>query len=79
MVLELRTGDRTGLLHTVGQVLEDHGARLCWARVTTLGASVVDVFALDLGAGDSPQRRAELEAAVLGPVRLSPGTSGGSA
>ncbi|MEO6880545.1 MAG: [protein-PII] uridylyltransferase [Mycobacteriaceae bacterium] len=79
VVLELRTGDRTGLLHTVGRVLEDHGARLRWARVTTLGASVVDVFALDLGAGDGPDRRRGLEAAVLAAVRSSPDMSGGSA
>lgn len=44
VVLELRTTDRIGLLHRVARVLEDCGVDIRWARVATLGRSVVDSF-----------------------------------
>ena len=50
VVLELRGTDRIGLLHRVAAALEECGADLRWARVATLGASVVDSFCL-AGAG----------------------------
>jgi len=68
VVLELRAADRLGLLHGVAHALEEHGVAVRWARVVTLGASVVDVFALDLGVSDSHERRRELERAVLASV-----------
>jgi [protein-PII] uridylyltransferase len=68
VVLELRAADRTGLLHRVAGALEEQGATVRWARVVTLGASVVDVFALDLGVPATRARRRQLEAAVLATV-----------
>ncbi len=69
VVLELRAADRTGLLHGVGRALEEQGVVVQWAKVSTLGASAVDVFALDLGSDDTPVRRDEIAAAVLAAAR----------
>jgi [protein-PII] uridylyltransferase len=46
VVLELRATDRIGMLHRVAAALERAGAEVAWARVATLGASVVDSFGL---------------------------------
>ncbi|MEQ3554824.1 [protein-PII] uridylyltransferase [Pseudonocardia nematodicida] len=64
VVLELRATDRIGLLHHVTAALERSGVDLVWARVETLGASVVDSF----GIAGSPDRaaRREIERTVLG-------------
>ena len=63
VVLELRGTDRIGLLHRVASALEACGADLRWARVSTLGASVVDSFCL---AGGPPRaERERIERAVL--------------
>ena len=76
VVLELRATDRIGMLHRVAAALEACGADVRWARVATLGASVVDAFGLALvppgPAGPqlpSPDRRAEIERAVLAAAR----------
>jgi [protein-PII] uridylyltransferase len=47
VVLELRTADRIGLLHHVAAALEAQGIDVRWARVSTLGSSVVDAFCLE--------------------------------
>jgi [protein-PII] uridylyltransferase len=73
VVLELRATDRIGMLHRVAAALEHCGADVLWARVATLGASVVDSFGL--AASDRPdealsaQRRREIEEAVLAAAR----------
>ena len=46
VILELRGTDRIGLLHRVAAALEECGVELRWARVSTLGSSVVDAFCL---------------------------------
>jgi [protein-PII] uridylyltransferase len=63
VVLELRGTDRIGLLHHVTAALERTGIDLVWARVETLGSSVVDSF----GIAGAPERaaRKEIERAVL--------------
>ncbi|PHQ49692.1 [protein-PII] uridylyltransferase [Streptomyces cinnamoneus] len=43
-VLEVRAQDAPGLLHRIGRALEDAGVWVRSARVSTLGASVVDAF-----------------------------------
>ena len=75
-MLELRGTDRIGLLHRVAAALEECGADLRWARVATLGASVVDSFCLAApsAAGGpeavpSTERRREIERAVLEAAR----------
>jgi [protein-PII] uridylyltransferase len=47
VVLELRTADRIGLLYRVAAALESEGVDVRWARVSTLGSSVVDAFCLE--------------------------------
>jgi [protein-PII] uridylyltransferase len=61
-VLELRGTDRIGLLHRVAAALEKSGADIRWARVSTLGSSVVDSFCL---AGVRRSDRRRIEQAVL--------------
>lgn len=62
-VLELRASDTPGLLFRVAQALEDVGADVRSARISTLGGEVVDAFYLagDLSADD----RARVQDAVL--------------
>jgi [protein-PII] uridylyltransferase len=79
VVLELRATDRIGMLHRVAAALEGSGADVRWARVATLGASVVDSFGLVSAthpeASDDPDeilstaRRREVEQAVLTAAR----------
>jgi [protein-PII] uridylyltransferase len=72
VVLELRGTDRIGLLHRVAAALEECGADVRWARVATLGASVVDSFCVaGPGAGGalSATERRRIERAVLAAAR----------
>ncbi|TWP45119.1 [protein-PII] uridylyltransferase [Lentzea tibetensis] len=66
VVLELRAGDRIGLLHRVADALERCGADVQWARASTLGATVVDSFSL---VADGPLDRKKIERAVLDAAR----------
>ncbi len=68
VLLELRSGDRLGLLAQVAAILERMGADVAWARVVTHGASVVDTFCLEPPAGDQERFRSEVEEAILGVV-----------
>ncbi len=47
-VLEIRTADRAGLLTALTTVFERNGVDIAWAKVTTLGSSVVDAFGVVL-------------------------------
>jgi len=67
-VLQIRSIDRPGLLARLTAVIERDGLDIVWAKVTTLGSSVVDAFGLvvpALVAGDAipdhATARAELE------------------
>ncbi|GAA1273116.1 [protein-PII] uridylyltransferase [Saccharothrix xinjiangensis] len=64
-VLELRAADRIGLLHRVADALERSGVDVVWARVSTLGSTVVDSFALTAADGLGSDRRAAVERAVV--------------
>ncbi len=68
VVLELRGTDRIGLLHRVAAALEKEKVDLRWARVATLGASVVDSFCLESA---PTQQRTQIEAAVLAAAGVS--------
>jgi [protein-PII] uridylyltransferase len=46
VVVELRATDRIGLLHRVAAALEEFSLDILWAKVATLGTSVVDSFCL---------------------------------
>ncbi len=72
VVLELRTSDRIGLLHRVAAALEGNAVAVRWARIVTLGSSVVDSFCLTGPSGHSalpPQERERIESAVLSAAR----------
>jgi [protein-PII] uridylyltransferase len=78
VVLELRTTDRIGLLHRVVAALESNAVTVRWARVVTLGSSVVDSFGLTSLGGPSapgghtalpPEVREQVELAVLSAAR----------
>jgi [protein-PII] uridylyltransferase len=66
VVLELRTGDRIGLLFRVAGALRRSEAQVRWARVATLGGAVVDSFAVAPRSGRLDQAwRDRVERAVL--------------
>jgi [protein-PII] uridylyltransferase len=46
LVVQIRATDRTGLLARLTAVFERDGVDIAWAKVTTLGSSVVDVFSI---------------------------------
>jgi [protein-PII] uridylyltransferase len=72
VVVELRGTDRIGLLHQVAAALEECRVDLRWARVATLGASVVDSFGLAVpgpGADLGPAERRRIEQAMLAAAR----------
>ena len=69
-ILEVRTEDRVGLLCRLAAALERSGADIRWAKVATLGSSVIDSFCLDFGGADSRASRERVEAAVLSVVPL---------
>jgi [protein-PII] uridylyltransferase len=60
-LLEVRATDEPGLLYRLTTALADIGVDLRAARVSTLGADVVDAFYLN-----GPVDRGEVEQAVLG-------------
>jgi [protein-PII] uridylyltransferase len=62
-VLELRAADAPGLLYRVARALEEAGADVRAARISTLGGDVVDAFYL-VGPWSDPTERAEVAAAV---------------
>lgn len=72
VVLELRAGDRIGLLHRVAAALESAEVDIRWARASTLGGSVVDSFCLAGPVPDgglSREQRRRVEHAVLAAAR----------
>ncbi|MGH3719023.1 MAG: [protein-PII] uridylyltransferase [Pseudonocardiaceae bacterium] len=72
VVLELRTTDRIGLLHRVAAALGSNAVAVRWARVVTLGSSVVDSFGLTGPGGHGalpPEVREQVELAVLSAAR----------
>ncbi|GAA1758198.1 [protein-PII] uridylyltransferase [Luedemannella helvata] len=63
-ILELRAGDDVGLLFRIARALEETGADIRAARISTLGADVVDAFYLN-GDWSDPDARARIERAML--------------
>ncbi|OFB37306.1 [protein-PII] uridylyltransferase [Mycolicibacterium sp. (ex Dasyatis americana)] len=47
LIVQIRTADRAGLLARLTAVFERDGVDIAWAKVTTLGSSVVDVFCIN--------------------------------
>jgi [protein-PII] uridylyltransferase len=62
LLVEIRSTDRAGLLATLTAVFERAGVDIAWAKVTTLGSSVVDAFGIVLPSPDEDgSARASLE------------------
>ncbi|ABM12995.1 metal dependent phosphohydrolase [Mycolicibacterium vanbaalenii PYR-1] len=57
VVAEIRATDRAGLLAVLTRVLERAGVDIAWAKVTTLGSSVVDAFGIVLPADGAAARQ----------------------
>jgi [protein-PII] uridylyltransferase len=53
LVVQIRATDRAGLLARLTAVFERDGVDIAWAKVTTLGSSVVDVFGIVASGDDS--------------------------
>ncbi|MFI7547336.1 [protein-PII] uridylyltransferase [Actinoplanes sp. NPDC049599] len=67
VVLELRAADSAGLLFRVATALDEAGAVVRAARISTLGSDVVDAFYL-VGAWADASERDRVEAAILAAV-----------
>ncbi|MFI7429225.1 [protein-PII] uridylyltransferase [Micromonospora sp. NPDC049836] len=67
VLLELRAADAAGLLYRVTCALDEAGAQVRAARISTLGGDVVDAFYL-VGGWPADADRARIEAAVLAVV-----------
>jgi len=73
VVLELRTADRLGLLHSTAEALERCGADILWARAMQVGGTAISSFSLastspSNGDTSSEEWRREIERAVLSAV-----------
>jgi [protein-PII] uridylyltransferase len=67
VIMELRGTDRIGLLHRIAAALSECAVNVRWARVSTLGSSVVDSFCLAWSGGQGAlpaAERARIEKAV---------------
>jgi [protein-PII] uridylyltransferase len=67
VVLELRAADSAGLLYRVATALDDAGAEVRAARISTLGGDVVDAFYL-VGTWADDAERDRMTEAVLAAV-----------
>jgi [protein-PII] uridylyltransferase len=68
LLVEIRSTDRTGLLAVLTRVFEKANVDIAWAKVTTMGSSVDDVFCVVapwLGNGDIDRLRGALEQDLL--------------
>ncbi len=45
-LVEIRSADQTGLLAVLTAVFERAGVDIAWAKITTMGSTVIDVFAI---------------------------------
>lgn len=60
-LVEIRTTDRPGLLAMLTGVFERGAVNIDWAKITTLGSSVVDVFGISLPEQSTAELRENLE------------------
>lgn len=68
-LVEIRASDRTGLLAVLTGVFERAGIDIDWAKITTVGSSVIDVFAITAPASRAAREvlESELYAALPAP------------
>ena len=60
-LVEVRATDRAGLLAVLTAVFERSGVDIEWAKITTFGASVIDVFAISAPASGHARQALESE------------------
>ncbi|MGI9124655.1 MAG: [protein-PII] uridylyltransferase, partial [Mycobacterium sp.] len=60
-LVEVRATDRTGLLAVLTSVFERAGADIDWAKITTFGSTVIDVFAISAPATAAAREALERE------------------
>ena len=78
-LVEIRAADRTGLLAVLTGIFERAGVDISWARITTRGSSVIDVFAIS-PPGPGAAREAlerDLYAALPAPPPRTPAAEAG--
>jgi len=78
-IVQVRATDRPGLLARLTAVIERVGLDINWAKVTTLGSVVIDVFSIavpagsaDLDAAGIAEARADLERNLLAVLPAPP-------
>lgn len=71
-LVEVRATDAVGLLTSLTSVFDRAAIDVEWAKLTTLGAAVIDVFAIVLPAGKDPQAVQEQLSAELYAVLPAP-------
>ena len=69
-ILTFSAGDRPGLLAKIARILNEHGANVRSARISTLGNRAEDVFVLTGDALAKPKLRITLEHALIEALRL---------
>ena len=72
LVVQIRTTDRTGLLARLTAVFERDGVDIAWAKVTTLGSSVVDVFGITADGAVRDELERDLYAVLPAPPPAKP-------
>jgi [protein-PII] uridylyltransferase len=72
LVVQIRATDRAGLLTRLTAVFERDGVDIAWAKVTTLGSSVVDVFGITADAAVRDELERDLYAVLPAPPRAKP-------
>jgi [protein-PII] uridylyltransferase len=72
LVVEVRSADATGLLAVLTSVFERAGVDVAWAKVTTLGSTVIDVFAVTLPADADGAMQQRLEAELYAVLPAPP-------
>ena len=75
LLVQIRSTDRAGLLAGLTRVFEKADVDIAWAKVTTLGSSVVDVFGVvapSFGNGEIDRLRSALEHDLLSVLPAPP-------
>jgi [protein-PII] uridylyltransferase len=60
-IIEVTGEDRLGILHEITQALTDHGCNISFARISTLGNRIVDVFYVQDEWGEKIVERQKIE------------------
>ncbi|WP_242473330.1 hypothetical protein [Blastococcus sp. TML/M2B] len=70
-IVEVRAGDRAGLLYRLTAAIAGEGLDVTSARIETLGADAVDCFYVANPSGDpvDPEQRRRVDAALVGAMR----------